>query len=75
MEFGILLENIIYNSLKARAHNIIINVYSINDETGIDFLDDGVGLSANISHPEKIFELGYTTTNGSGVGLAHVKKL
>lgn len=75
MEFGILLENIIYNSLKARAHNIIINVYSINDETGIDFLDDGVGLSANISHPEKIFELGYTTTNGSGVGLAHVKKI
>jgi len=75
MEFGILIENIIYNSLKARAHNIIINVVGIDKETIISFSDDGVGLNANITQTERIFELGYTTTNGSGVGLAHVKKI
>lgn len=75
MEFGILIENIVYNSLKARAHNIIINVMGTDKETIISFSDDGVGLNANITQTEKIFELGYTTTNGSGVGLAHVKKI
>lgn len=75
MEFGILIENIVYNSLKARAHNIIINVMGTNKETIISFSDDGVGLNTNITQSEKIFELGYTTTNGSGVGLAHVKKI
>ena len=75
MEFGILIENIIYNSLKARAHNIIINVTGNDKETVISFIDDGVGINANITQIEKIFELGYTTTNGSGVGLAHVKKI
>lgn len=75
MEFGILIENIVYNSLKARAHNIIINVMGTDKETIISFIDDGVGLNTNITRSEKIFELGYTTTNGSGVGLAHVKKI
>lgn len=75
MEFGILIENIVYNSLKARAHNILINVTGTDKETIISFIDDGIGLNANITQAEKIFELGYTTTNGSGVGLAHVKKI
>lgn len=75
MELGILIENIVYNSLKARAHNIIITVLGNDEETVISFCDDGVGMSTNITQPEKIFELGYTTTSGSGVGLAHVKKI
>lgn len=75
MEFGILIDNIIYNSLKAKAHNIKINVYGDGNATVINFSDDGVGLNTNITDPRKIFELGYTTTNGSGVGLAHVKKI
>lgn len=75
MEFGILIENIIYNSLKARAHNIIVNVTGTGKETVISFIDDGVGLNQNITRTDKVFELGYTTTNGSGVGLAHVKKI
>ncbi len=75
MEFGILIENLVYNSLKARAHNIVITVFGIDKETIITFSDDGVGLNSNVIQAEKIFELGYTTTNGSGVGLAHVKKI
>lgn len=74
MEFGILIDNIIYNSLKAKAHNITINVFGSN-ETIIEFIDDGIGLNTHITEPEKVFELGYTTTNGSGVGLAHVRKI
>ena len=75
MEFGILIENIIYNSLKAKAHNVVINVTGTDEETIISFIDDGVGLNSNIIDVERIFELGYTTTNGSGVGLAHVQKI
>lgn len=75
MEFGILIENIVYNSLKARAHHIDINVSGIGKDIIITFSDDGVGLNANITQVAKVFELGYTTTNGSGVGLAHVKKI
>lgn len=75
MEFGILIDNIIYNSLKAKAHNIMVNVYGDGKTTIIEIADDGLGLNDNITDLEKIFELGYTTTNGSGVGLAHVKKI
>lgn len=75
MEFGILIDNIIYNSMKARSHNITINILEEDGELVIQFVDDGNGLNTNVSDPAKIFELGYTTTNGSGVGLAHVKKI
>ncbi|MBE5966498.1 MAG: GHKL domain-containing protein [Lachnospiraceae bacterium] len=75
MEFGILIDNIIYNSVKAKAHNITIDIYGEEKEVIIDIVDDGNGLNSNISEPDKIFELGYTTTNGSGIGLAHVKKI
>ena len=75
MEFGILVDNVIYNSLKARAHNIIINVYGREGETIIEFMDDGVGLNSNITSTDKIFELGYTTTNRFGlVGLVLMLK-
>lgn len=36
--------------------------------------DDGNGLSKQaIEEPSKIFEKGFTTTDGSGLGLFHIK--
>jgi sensor histidine kinase regulating citrate/malate metabolism len=34
--------------------------------------DDGNGLSQDIANPQSILEKGYTTTNGSGLGLYNV---
>ena len=35
----------------------------------MDVSDDGAGLSPKITNPSTIFEMGITTTNGSGLGL------
>jgi sensor histidine kinase regulating citrate/malate metabolism len=39
------------------------------------FDDDGKGLNTIIRNPEDIFNLGYTTSNGSGIGLNHCKNI
>ena len=39
----------------------------------IIFDDDGVGIDENII--SKIFNYGFTTTSGSGLGLTHVKEI
>ncbi len=44
-----------------------------DNELTISFSDNGKGiLSENI---KRIFELGFTTTEGSGIGLYHVEKI
>ena len=39
------------------------------------FSDDGVGLDKSITDVESIFERGYSTTFGFGLGLYHAKKV
>ena len=39
----------------------------------MSFKDNGRGIEPQ--NLEKIFSLGYTTTNGSGIGLYHVKEI
>jgi signal transduction histidine kinase len=73
IEVSVLLDNLFNNSIKARAKNFVINV--INERQGqisLVFSDDGNGLDKNIQSPEIVFEKGFTTTNGSGLGLYHV---
>lgn len=69
----IILDNLINNSAKNKAKNISISVTSTtDDELQIDYIDDGSGIADEVK--DKIFEAGYTTTKGSGLGLYHVKK-
>lgn len=75
MEFGIVIENVLYNSYKAKAKKLDITISELESFVEITFSDDGNGLNEAISEPNRIFELGFTTTNGSGVGLAHSKKI
>ena len=74
LEFSMIIENIIYNSFKARSQNLYINITAEDKWININFKDDGVGLSNKIAEPQRIFELGFSTTNGTGVGLAYAKK-
>lgn len=76
IEVSIIIDNLIDNARKAAASSVNINIYPLdNNVIGIDFIDDGHGLSSNIPNSDIIFEKGVTTTGGSGIGLYHVKTM
>jgi anti-sigma regulatory factor (Ser/Thr protein kinase) len=70
LEITTLIDVFISNSEKKEtdAKNIVFNFYKKKDNLIIEVVDDGKRgiVQENL---EKIFELGYTTTNGSGIGL------
>ena len=73
LEISIIFENLVDNSRKARASWIRIKYEKQRDELHMFISDDGGGIpDAKVKH---IFDRGYTTTNGSGLGLFYVKKL
>jgi len=67
LEITTILDIFISNSEKAKAKNLFFIFSAQKEHLVIDIQDDGVGI------PEKniprIFELGFTTTSGSGIGL------
>lgn len=74
LEVIIIIDNLFSNSMKAGARNITVSLSASKDD-GLDVIvkDDGKGIEKrNLS---KIFDLGFTTTNGSGLGLYHVKQI
>lgn len=75
VSMGVILTNIVNNSQKANAKKLEISISKEKEYIKISFLDDGKGIDKNISRVEDLFELGYTTTNGSGVGLYNIKEM
>lgn len=73
LEFSIILDNLIDNSRKANASALVLRFEKNNDEILIRCSDDGYGLKKG-ANEERLFEPGYTTTSGSGIGLSTVKK-
>lgn len=74
IEMMIVIDNLISNSRKANATNIIVTIDKFaENELKIIFKDDGIGVPLNIA--DNIFELGFTTTTGSGLGLTHVREI
>lgn len=75
LELSLVIDDLISNSHKAGAKNILIKISNINNSLRFLFSDDGNGLIEKfLKNPQKIFELGITSTDGSGIGLASVKK-
>jgi signal transduction histidine kinase len=73
LEISVLLDNLIDNAKKAGAKNFCITVKGISEkEIEFSFADDGEKLSDTIVNSNDIFEKGFSTTNGSGLGLYHV---
>jgi signal transduction histidine kinase len=72
IEVNVVIDNLLNNSIKARANNFSIN---IDGESGKNvtfiFSDDGNGLDKEIIDKNSIFEKGITKTDGSGLGLYH----
>ncbi|MCR4302831.1 MAG: ATP-binding protein [Gallionella sp.] len=76
IEMSILIDNIISNADKADAKNLKVKISKIGGNTlRISFADNGNGLSAKLDKPESMFEMGMTTTSGSGLGLYHAREI
>ena len=74
LELSIVIDNLISNARKANATEIKMEVLSCSPkELLILFSDNGDGIS-NTSK-RKIFDLAYTTTDGSGLGLHQTKDI
>jgi signal transduction histidine kinase len=73
IELNILIDNLVTNSRKANATELAVNLNESNGKIVLDFIDNGIGI--NPKNIKSIFEFGYTTTDGSGLGLYHVKQI
>jgi len=76
IELAMLIDNLISNSNKAHAKNLNVKIeLTKKDQVTISFTDDGKGLSKDIDDLNSLFNMGVTTTKGSGLGLFHAKEI
>jgi signal transduction histidine kinase len=74
LEIIILVDNLISNSIKAQAQNILIEIVQKDNNTLLLYFDDD-GKGIPNSYKSDIFKYGFTTTNGSGLGLNHIRSI
>ena len=72
-----MFNNLFINAIKSLENTknptIKLNAYVNNDFLTIEIIDNG--LKIEDKNIEKIFDFGYSTTGGSGIGLYHAKYL
>ena len=74
IEIAIILDNLISNSRKAQANEVAVSVKSAGENyVNVLVQDDGKGIKNEAI--KNIFDLAYTTTSGSGLGLSQVKNI
>lgn len=73
LEITTIFDNLISNSEKAKANKIEILFKKNKDKLEIQFKDNGQGIQKE--NLKSVFELGYTTTKGSGIGLFQIYDL
>lgn len=72
LEVSLLIDNLVGNSIKAGAKRFHVLFEQYNGFIIMNVMDDGRGLNEDITDASIIFEKGYTTTNGSGLGLYNI---
>ena len=75
IELCMAIDNILSNSRKKKARKIIFEFYKKNEKLYLSIKDIGKPLDTSIIDYNMIFEEGLTTTQGSGLGLSHVKRI
>jgi signal transduction histidine kinase len=76
IELSIMIDNFLSNADKADAKNVAVRMKLGGKNTlEITFTDNGNGLSPKLESAESMFEMGVTTTTGSGLGLYHVREI
>lgn len=74
LELTIVLDNLLSNSRKANSSKIEIVFNDLDDGSlNIIFRDNGNGIDDK--NKDQIFDFGFTTTEGSGLGLGHIKDI
>ncbi len=74
IDASIIVDNLISNARKAKATRVRFVLLQENKSgLTIHVTDNGPGLAPG-THRSRIFEMGYTTTLGSGLGLYHVRQ-
>jgi signal transduction histidine kinase len=75
MEVAVIVDNLINNAKKAGAHEVVVDMHLDGREILVlSFSDNGRGLDKSISDSARIFEMGFSRTDGSGLGLYHVRQ-
>ncbi|GAC05636.1 hypothetical protein GAGA_2797 [Paraglaciecola agarilytica NO2] len=67
------IDTLINNAVKAKAKVVTFNAVIFDDNLQISISDDGKGIKRSIR--DKVFDMGFTTTKGSGLGLHHAKNI
>ena len=76
LDISVILDDLISNSEKAEAKKVSIDISMLGKNSlQLLFCDNGKGVQKKfLEAPEQLFELGVTTTDGSGIGLNSVRK-
>lgn len=72
-EITVILDNLFSNSRKAKSTKIEMEWIKSKEFLTLNFKDNGDGIPEEIK--DKIFDFRYSNTDGSGIGLYHVKDL
>jgi signal transduction histidine kinase len=78
IEVGIVIDNLVSNAVKARALRVVFFIEvskKPKPQLAVTVADDGVGWPHSLDPLVRVFEKGVTTTDGSGLGLYHVKQV
>lgn len=76
IDITVVVDNLISNAKKARASSMNFEItFPSKGLLSLRVWDDGPGLHRSIDEPARVFEKGFTKTDGSGLGLYHVKQV
>ncbi|MDH5561430.1 MAG: ATP-binding protein [Deltaproteobacteria bacterium] len=78
IDVSVIIDNLIANSRKTKLRASEISFQITHPSKGIIHIlvsDNGSGFHKSIEDPERIFEKGFTMTDGSGLGLYHVRQV
>lgn len=74
IDVAVVIDNLISNARKARATRVSFEItHPAKDTIHIRVEDNGRGFDSKIDEVERVFEKGFTKTDGSGLGLYHVQ--
>lgn len=76
IDVAIVIDNLISNARKARANKLFFTLKQPRKGLlEITVSDNGRGITAQALEDNQLFEKGFTTTQGSGLGLYHVRQV
>lgn len=75
IEIAMLIDNLVSNAHRAKADRMVFKFSKVNSKIlQVDVIDDGRGFGKQVDR-SRIWEKGYTMTEGSGLGLFHVAEI